>query len=575
MSILRNFARWGRTLWNPSAGGGDCHCTSSKVRISRFEQLEERKPLTANPFPDIHLGSTYLEPASGDDSSPNVIQIIFQGGAPGTQLTQIVINGDKDGNGQYSSGEVFFDTAPGGQGVFSSQPFHVIQSNGFTVTGAQVTDGGQQLVINLQNFVAGDKLIFSIDVDEVQFVPSDGSAPDVNAVVEGNEFQRSILTGAFVAPHYQNISGQALYWDDYDPNFAAANTATGTTLDLPSDSYVPPLTSDDSDFTAGAVLQLHQLPLPDSISGTVYHDKNLDNLLDNNEQGIANVKLTLLVWDGTQFVSTGRTTTTDGQGNYKFTNVDPGKYLVAETQPAGWLSVGSQPGTVDGVVDGTSQDVDDLSNIVLLGGQDGVHYNFGECLPASVSGKVWNDTNGDCVYEPDTDIPLSGVQIDLRDSSGNVVATTTTDQQGNYQFINLVPGTYSVFEHQPAGYLEGMDMTGTVDGAAIGTHGGTDLLSQIVLGSGATGIHYDFCELLPASLSGKVWNDRNGDCVYEPGTDIPLSGVQIDLRDADGAVVATTLTDDNGNYKFDNLTPGTYSVFEHQPAGYEEGMDML
>src|SRR2546422_4934127 len=120
-----------------------------------------------------------------------------------------------------------------------------------------------------------------------------------------------------------------------------------------------------------------------------------------------------------------------------------------------------------------------------------------------------------------------------------------------------------------------MDNLGTVDGAASGTHGGTDLLSSIVLGSGSAGIHYDFCEILPASISGKVWNDTNGDCLFQPQTDLPLSGVQIDLRNSDGEVIATTSTDAQGNYKFDNLTPGTYSVFEHQPAGYKEGMDLL
>src|SRR5205085_1575949 len=123
----------------------------------------------------------------------------------------------------------------------------------------------------------------------------------------------------------------------------------------------------------------------------------------------------------------------------------------------------------------------------------------------------------------------------------------------------LFPGTYSVFEHQPAGYLEGMDMLGTVDGSAVGVHGGTDLLSQIALASASAGIHYDFCEVLPVSIAGRVWNDTNGDCVYQPQTDIPLAGVQIDLRDSNGVFIKSTLTDSQGNYKFDGLAPGTYS----------------
>ncbi|HZZ27829.1 MAG TPA: hypothetical protein VFE46_07445, partial [Pirellulales bacterium] len=120
MSILQSINRLGRLFrgdrfWRRD----DPHCAANRLRVCGFEHLEVRNPLTVSPLP-IHLGSTYLEPASGDDSKPNVILVSFQGGAPGTQLTQLVIDGDKDQDGKFSSGEVFFDTAPGGWGDFDS-----------------------------------------------------------------------------------------------------------------------------------------------------------------------------------------------------------------------------------------------------------------------------------------------------------------------------------------------------------------------------------------------------------------------------------------------------------------------
>ncbi len=318
------------------------------------------------------------------------------------------------------------------------------------------------------------------------------------------------------------------------------------------------------------MLTLKQVPLPITLAGTVYYDQNINNNLDVGEQGIVNVKLKLLQFDGTQWVATGQSTTTDAQGNYKFTGLLPGDYRVAEVQPSGYLSVGSQVGTVEGAADGTSIDPDTLSEIQLVGGQDGIHYNFGECLPASVAGKVWADTNGDCVYQPQTDIPLAGVQIDLLDAQGHFIRSTTTNSQGQYQFDGLVPGTYGVFEHQPAGYFQGMDFVGSVGGL----NSVEDTITQIVLGSDVHGANYDFCEELPASVGGKVWADPQGDCVFGP-QDLPLAGVQIDLLNSQGQTVATTTTDGQGKYKFENLAPGTYSVFEHQPAGYYEGMDLL
>src|SRR5262249_35196061 len=151
-----------------------------------------------------------------------------------------------------------------------------------------------------------------------------------------------------------------------------------------------------SNRTAGAVLTLTQVPLPITLAGHVFHDRDLDNNRESGEEGIGGVKLTLLSWNGNSWVSTGKTTTTDNQGGYKFTGLLPGTYRVAETQPNGWLSVGSKPGTVNGTTNGTSVNPDTLSEIVMLGGEDGINYDFGEALPNSISGYVHADPEGDC-----------------------------------------------------------------------------------------------------------------------------------------------------------------------------------
>ena len=48
--------------------------------------------------------------------------------------------------------------------------------------------------------------------------------------------------------------------------------------------------------------------------------------------------------------------------------------------------------------------------------------------------------------------------------------------------------------------------------------------------------------------------DRNGDCVYQEGEPL-LSGVTIQLINAQGQVIATTLTDAMGHYQFLDLAP--------------------
>jgi hypothetical protein len=79
----------------------------------------------------------------------------------------------------------------------------------------------------------------------------------------------------------------------------------------------------------------------------------------------------------------------------------------------------------------------------------------------------------------------------------------------------------------------------------------------------------------PASLSGHVFFDANQDGVIDTSAgDGGIDGVEIQLLDAGGNVIATT-THDGGSYQFTNLAAGTYGIREFQPDGYDDGADYL
>ncbi len=555
MGLLHTISRLGSWLGN--ARFDEPHTKRRARRICRYEECESRSMMAA----DLIVGSVYYEQAAGDDLQPNIIEFTFQGGAPGTQLTRLVIDGDKNNDG-ISSGDVFFDTAPGGYGVFRSNPFKVVSSHGFTVTNFQVSDGGMKLIIDLDGFEAGETLVISIDVDEFQYV--NGSTIDVNAVAEGGEFQRSHMYATFKAPHYYDVTSHVQYWDAYDKNFADAERKAGSKLSLPPDRYSTQI--DLSDMTAGAIDVLQQPALPNSLSGVVYLDHNLNNRQDANDTGIAGVHLALLRLEGSSYVATGLMTVTDTLGRYKFDHLDIGTYRVVETQPAGYESVGATPGKVDGQTRGVVTTSDVLSQIRLQGGEDSVRNDFAEYLPVSIGGKVKVNITGDC--ENPQNPPLAGVTIYLLDASGNVVATAITDADGKYKFTNLRPGTYSVREEQPLGYFSGATFVGSAGGIK-----GDDIVSNIVLTSGTNAVNYDFCEIPPASISGFVYVDMNNNGIKDPG-EAPIAGVILVLRDSNGQPTGTTATTNaQGYYEFTGLRPGTYGVSENQPAGYLDGLD--
>ncbi|MGW8257581.1 MAG: hypothetical protein ACWGMZ_08860, partial [Thermoguttaceae bacterium] len=237
--------------------------TRGFTRRCRLEQMESRQLLSIAPTP-IHIGSVYFEDADGQDLVGDLFEITFNGGAPGTQLSQVRINTDKAGDG-LTIGDTFFDTAAGGEGAFGSSPFTIVSQTGIDSVNVSVSDGGTELVLDFTGFDAGEKFVFTIDVDEVGFLGA-------NAVAEGNEFEGSQLTGIFTAPHYYDTSGMDIFYDAYDPKL------TDTGLDLPNDDYdppspyMPPGAEPGPIYTAGAVFPLEQTPLPITISGNVYED---------------------------------------------------------------------------------------------------------------------------------------------------------------------------------------------------------------------------------------------------------------------------------------------------------------
>ena len=78
-------------------------------------------------------------------------------------------------------------------------------------------------------------------------------------------------------------------------------------------------------------------------------------------------------------------------------------------------------------------------------------------------------------------------------------------------------------------------------------------------------------------FAGKVYYDANRNGVFNEGetgiggTYITLSGID----DRGNAVHLTAITDANGNYAFNGLRPGLYTITESQPLGYEDGLDSI
>ena len=547
----------------------------SPRRICRVEELERREMLAANP---IDFGAVYHENSTNNDLMGDTFHISFEGGDAGTQLETVTISLDKNSNGAIDPGEIIFhDGLVGKTGSFESFPFTFVDSTGFDSSSNYFTYtivDSQTLVLNFKGFTEGNTFVFMIDVDEVDEVNADGTVKRSNAVVEGGEFHGSKITGVFTHENYYNTEITGIYHDDY-PDPSDPNYNRYLQINVPDDDYVGLPHSNGLVATAGAFASKTQTPLPITISGYVYEDNNKSNTFDIGEKGIDNVLLTLEVWNEAtgKYESTGKTTKTANGGAYVFNDVLPGKYRIVETQPDGYESVGSQPGKVDGVTRGQSESVNVLAEIELVGGDDSVQNNFGEIQPGALSGYVYEDNNDDGVKGP-TEAGINNVTVSLyvlNDSGEYVfVSSTTTKSGGYYEFTGLSPNkTYMVKETQPTAYLDGKESIGSLLGELSSEN---DVILGIHVGAGQFGTDYNFGELKPSTISGHVAADKNDNNVLD-SADQFLAGVPVHLYDINGNLVATTQTDENGFYKFENLRPGIYKVVETQPEDYYDGPD--
>jgi len=380
---------------------------------------------------------------------------------------------------------------------------------------------------------------------------------------------------------YFVVFSMASGYDARSPQDAGNDDASDSDANNNGVTAVTNLTSGENDPTWDAGYYKYA-----SLGDKVWHDQDADGVQDSGEPGIQNATVKLYKDadgdgvaepDGDDGAAIA-TDTTDSNGNYSFTNLVPGDYFVVFETPTDFDK--RSPSTPSNASDPNDSDADSngATNVTdLVSGETDVTWDAGFYQYASLGDFVWDDKDADGVQ--DSGEPgIQGATVKLyKDADGDgvaepdgddgaAIATDTTDASGKYEFGNLDPGDYFVVFETPTGFDKRSPSTPSnasdPNDSDANSNGVTNVTNLISNEDDPT---WDAGFYKLASLGNFVWWDLDEDGAQDSG-EPGLKGVSVILKDGNGNTVATTTTDDNGAYSFNNLEPGDYTVVFNLPG---------
>ena len=323
-----------------------------------------------------------------------------------------------------------------------------------------------------------------------------------------------------------------------------------------------------------------------SLGDRVWNDVNRNGIQEAGEPGVVNVTVELKDCGGNLL----RTTTTNASGIYSFGNLAAGCYLVNVVLPGGFQFSPQDQGGND-TLDSDVNPANGTTNAINLGaGQNIDTVDAGINQPVaptatptntpapqlgSIGDTVFRDNNGNGVTDGEPGV--ANVTVQLKDCSGNVLQTTTTNSNGNYSFGNLSAGCYSVTVLLPGGFAYSPQDQGGNDNTDSDVNPGNGTTGNINLGAGQNLTNVD-AGLVPqgggtACIGDRTWRDTNANGIQDPG-EPNLDGIEIYLgtdSNNDGRIdryFGNTISANGGQYQFCGLDPAITYAVEFVPPGF-------
>ena len=572
LSAQQQIAKLGNLVWEDTNGDGIYQSGEPPIQGARINLLN----MVGNPVQDVNGSSTAQTNAQGEYAffvKPGTYVLQFV--TPMNYTTSMKDQGgndelDSDYNANNNNRTAPITIGPGGTDESIDAAFKAAARFGNLVWDDLNNDGIYQngepgisgATVNLLNSVGNPVL----DVNGNSTVQTNAQGEYAFYVRPGT-YVLQFVTPMNYTTVIKDQGGNNELDSDYDPN--NNNRTVPLTLGIGGMNY-----SIDAAFKA--------LPRPGSLGNFVWNDLNNDGVFQTGEPPITGAVVNLLDATGNpaQDLNGNVTALTNANGEYGF-SVNAGIHIIQFVTPNGYATGAKDQGNDDQL----DSDYDSANNnktapITIASGETNHSIDAGFRtlqVTATLGNLVWEDTNGDGIFQSG-EPPIQGATVKLLDIKGksekdlNGNSKLQTNAQGEYNF-HVKPGTYILKFTTPNGYTTSAKDQGNNDrlDSDYDPANGNET-TPITIAAGQTNMDIDAAFKAPARLGNLVWEDLNGNSLFDTG-EPAIQGATVKLLDAKSKAMkdengnTTVQTNANGEYSF-IVKPGVYILQFATPNGY-------
>jgi uncharacterized repeat protein (TIGR01451 family) len=189
-------------------------------------------------------------------------------------------------------------------------------------------------------------------------------------------------------------------------------------------------------------------------------------------------------------------------------------------------------------------------------------------VPTTLFGDtIWIDANANGLQDKG-EVGVEGIFLELLDENDAVLATTTTDKNGKYKFIDLTADKiYKVRATIKSFYAFSPKNQGSDRTKDSNINPATGTSDTLTLNFNQQNKTIDIGVTSSLTISGKAYKDDNINSTFDAETGIPsvilnlYKDVNKDNKlDTDDILVSSTQTNPNGDYTFSNVFSGDYVI---------------